>query len=470
MEARKTKEDGTVATRTPIELAHLLRCPLRALKATWARVQHKRDMFVVVDMASHWPVVTPLYSGLEQALKVLAAHSLGVPVEVATAKGGILRRHDVGHDLGAIWKHIAPEAQATLEEHWQQFTSLHDYLLTGEAAKDGLATAEGFLRHLSGEKGQGYENWRYCLIQMQEVPKVSTEGMLQLWESVVEVYDSCARPERKRPVRGPLEWVELRVHQAWEHARFQACIQIQEGARRNEYDIEAIGRSEIAWIRRHGGYANAAEQILWHRERGLRAEDEPERFEARETLRMVGDALPVLLEKTEDANLRVWGTRAQHDGVRIERAKDGHGPRCTTGTRHGKGRWSEQVPAGSTVVELDSYTLDLAMTIRQTLYEAGHSVEEHKQVQEGTPTGFWLLFEGTKSTDGKTTTVAVWQSREPGMGRLAVTIDGDRKEQGARMTAFRLEYYEREEKGEILGSRLKTWYGNADDTRDPRDG
>ena len=124
MEARKTKEDGTVATRSPFELAHLLRCPLRALKATWARVQHKRDMFVVVDMASHWPVVTPLYSGLEQALKVLAAHSLGVPVEVATAKGGILRRHDVGHDLGAIWKHIAPEAQATLEEHWQQFTSV----------------------------------------------------------------------------------------------------------------------------------------------------------------------------------------------------------------------------------------------------------------------------------------------------------------------------------------------------------
>ena len=275
-----------MATRTPIELAHLLRCPLRALKATWAQVQHKRDMFAVVDMASHWPVVTPLYSGLEQALKVLAAHSLGVSVEVATAKGGILRGH--GHDLGAIWKHIAPEAQATLEEHWQQFTSLHDYLLTGEAAKDGLATAEGFLRHLSGEKGQGYENWRYCLIQMQEVPKVSTEGMLQLWESVVDVYDACARPERKRPVRGPLEWVELRVHQAWEHARFQACIQIQEGARRKEYDIEEMGRSEIAWIRRRGGYANAAEQILWHRERGLRSEDEPERFEARETLRIVG--------------------------------------------------------------------------------------------------------------------------------------------------------------------------------------
>ena len=122
------------------------------------------------------------------------------------------------------------------------------------------------------------------------------------------------------------------------------------------------------------------------------------------------------------------------------------------------------------LVALDSYTLDLAMLIRQTLYEAGHSVEEHEQVQKGTPTGFWLLFEGTKSTDGKTTTVAVWQSGEPGMGRLAVTIDGDRKEQGAHMTAIRLEYYEREEEGEILGSRLKTWYGDADDTKDARDG
>ena len=56
------------------------------------------------------------------------------------------------------------------------------------------------------------------------------------------------------------------------------------------------------------------------------------------------------------------------------------------------------------------------------------------------------------------------------MGRLAVTIDGDREELGARMTAYRLEQYEREEEGEILGSRLKTCYGDADNTKEPMDG
>ena len=53
---------STKETRSLIELAHLPSLPLKALKATWSRTSHGRDMFAIVDMATHWPVATPLYS------------------------------------------------------------------------------------------------------------------------------------------------------------------------------------------------------------------------------------------------------------------------------------------------------------------------------------------------------------------------------------------------------------------------
>ena len=454
---------STKETRSPIELAHLLSLPLKALKATWSRTSHRRDMFAIVDMATHWPVVTPLYSGLEQALKVLAAHNLGIPVEVATGPGKILRIHH----LGKCWDHISPEAKEILEDHWEQFTSLHSYLVEGDQAKAEVATAREFLWHLSGkgERGDGYESWRYSLIEMQELPRVSVEGMLQLWDSVLEVYVAHTRPEANRSIRGAIEWIALRVHQVWEQARFKASVEIQDGADRDKYDCEAMVREDQRWMRKYGCYANIGADVLWRQSRGIPVvpAQGPKRFEVRRTIHVFGRMLLEMIAKTDDVNIVEWAGRARREGVKLVPGQDGKGPRCETRTRLQKARWSDEAPKGSTVAYTDDYNSHRGQEILLRAYEYGYKVDEYEPKYENDE-GFALWFEATKAGGPEETTIRVWRSQTPMPGRLAVEVEGDREEPAAKLTLWTLRYHEREEKGERLGKAIKATHGGQQTT------
>lgn len=454
---------STKETRSPTELAQLLRYPLKALKATWARTSHKRDMFPIVDMAAHWPVVTPLYSGLEQALKVLAAHNLGQPVEVATAKGGTLR--NCYHHLGKCWDHISPEAQEIIEDHWAQFTSLHSYLVEGDQAKAEVATARGFLWHLSGQgaKGSGYEHWRYSLIEMQKLPTVSVEGMLQLWDSVLEVYVAHTRPEADRSIRGPIDWVALRVHEVWEQARFKASVEIQDGPDREKYDCEAMVREDWRWMRTYGCYANIGADVLWRQSRGMPVvpAQGPKRFEVRKTINVFGGMLAETIVNTEDANLGEWAGRARREGIKLVPGQDGKGPRCETKTRLQRARWSDKAPKGSTVAYTDDYNSHRGQEILLRAYEYGYNVEEYEPKHENDE-GFALWFEATKAAGEQTTTIRVWRSQTPMPGRLAIEVEGDREEPAAKLALWTLRYHDREEEGELVERAVKATRGTIE--------
>lgn len=167
--------EGLIEEESPLVLGHLLQTPLKRLKDMWAATERGPDWMGRVEQARMWPLVTPLYSGIEQGLKVLAAKELGTPVRTATGKGGRLRA--CRHDLGCVWKEVGTAEKDLIEEHWRQFVSLHDYI--------PLTSAQAFVEHLSGPEGTGYEEWRYCLIESSRVRETSIEAMMQVWESII---------------------------------------------------------------------------------------------------------------------------------------------------------------------------------------------------------------------------------------------------------------------------------------------
>lgn len=450
-------------TRSEIELLHILGYPLKALKETWARVRDKRDMFAVVDMATHWAVVTPLYSGLEQALKALAAHDQGWDLGEATKRGKPL----CTHHLGCCWNLLGEESQATLEKHWRQFLSLHGYLRGEEAT----GSAERFLQHLSGDDGRGYERWRYSLIEMVEIPKVSVEGMFQLWESTLEVYGAAVRTS-EQPARGPLEWVNIHLKPAWDTSMWQASTEIQEEENRTASgeEVEEHARSHLRWLRSRRCLANVAEEMLWHRARGLEIPEEPRLEVTKRMLEHFGRAVEGVLKETKDTNLRLWGRNAVHGGITIARNEESGEPECRLNTRLAETVAEGNPPTKSTVIEREDRSAEVAETIRANMYQTGYEVREHLLSNTGAEGRYELKYRGVKEDQHEVTVIEVWVQPGQFLGKTAVRISGRVEEACAAWIKLWLTYFDRTEEGEVLGSRIQARYGNDEEGTSPDEG
>ena len=452
--------------KTPEILAHLLRFPLRELGATWARTKHKRDLFALVDAAVHWPVVTPLYSGLEQALKVLLADEMERTIEEVGGPKGELAR-TCQHHLGKCWDRLKPESRAVIEEHWSQFISLHRYMAEGEEARPETATAGAFLWHLSGgEKGGGYERWRYSLIEMHELPKVSVEGMMQIWDSVLQIYEKRIRPGSRQTMRGPLERIVRRINTLWEQASWKAEMEIQQGPEREQYDCAAVRREHARWLANHGWYANSAADILWRGERALPAADPdgPERVEVRRTLELLGPILRKELAETEDPSLAEWGRRARTDGIRLQPDSKGRAAECKMGIHEHEGRWQEESPEGSIVAYMDDEPFRQGRDTLLMAYSAGYEVREHAAGRE-TEEGFGLWFEATKGEGADKTQIRVWRCGTPPPGLMALEVEGDRGEPVAEMALLQMRFADQHIKGERVRREVVVghWGGGEED-------
>ncbi|MYA85227.1 MAG: hypothetical protein F4Y12_06540 [Acidimicrobiaceae bacterium] len=145
-----------------------------------------------------WPLVTALYNGIEQALKML----LLVPPNPCFTLETLAKR-PYGHNLEHLYAELEADDRDHIELHFREHRSLHDYKPPGLS----IATAEQFIAHInSGGRQGGLVSWRYILIQdISQVPSTSLWTMSEIWDAICcrirkEVFnkqDDCSSLSRR---------------------------------------------------------------------------------------------------------------------------------------------------------------------------------------------------------------------------------------------------------------------------------
>ena len=140
-----------------------------------ARNPIEHDLWDGYLVAQAWPFVTALYSGVEQALKMLlmAADPQLTVDEV---------RKKYGHDLSQLYSELSPEDAEHIELHFREHWSLFEYL----QQHDAFATAERFITHINGDDtASGHIWWRYTLIDPElQLPPTDLWTMCEMWQAI----------------------------------------------------------------------------------------------------------------------------------------------------------------------------------------------------------------------------------------------------------------------------------------------
>ena len=131
-----------------------------------------------------WPFVVALYSGVEQALKMLL---LAQPDTCFSLDE--LRKQPYGHDLERLFAALPPDDREHIELHFREHWSLYDYDTQGQI----ICTAEDFITHINrGGKQGGAVSWRYVLVDDSvTIPPMSLWTMCEIWRAV------CCRVKTK---------------------------------------------------------------------------------------------------------------------------------------------------------------------------------------------------------------------------------------------------------------------------------
>ena len=131
-----------------------------------------------------WPFVVALYSGVEQALKMLL---LAQPNPQFTLTD--LTKWPYRHDLEKLYSALPPDDRDHIELHFREHWSLYEYDTYGQV----ICTAEDFIIHInSGGKQGGAISWRYVLVdETVKIPATSLWTMCETWRAV------CCRVKAK---------------------------------------------------------------------------------------------------------------------------------------------------------------------------------------------------------------------------------------------------------------------------------
>lgn len=135
----------------------------------------KADAFGDYEAIQAWPLITALYSGIEQGLKMLL---LTTPDTTFTLKQ--LARDPYGHDLEKLYSELASDHRDHIELHFREHLSLHDYV-----PEQVAVSAESFIQHLNGGNPPKGLSWRYFLIDRAgQVPTTGLWTMSEIWHAI----------------------------------------------------------------------------------------------------------------------------------------------------------------------------------------------------------------------------------------------------------------------------------------------
>ena len=169
----------------------------------------KADLSNEYEAVQGWPLVTALYNGIEQALKMLLLIRSGDRFTL-----GLLASRDYGHNLEKLYGELAVDDREHIELHYREHWSLHDYI------PDDLATAKQFIAHVNRSSSQqttGLLSWRYILIEgPEQVPPTSLWTMHEIWDAI------CSRIRKASGKNDCFRLKKRLAHQHWSIATGRA--------------------------------------------------------------------------------------------------------------------------------------------------------------------------------------------------------------------------------------------------------
>ena len=150
-----------------------------------------RDFHQGTEIANYWAFVTLCYSGIVQSIKVLIAYEREVTIEQLLILKEAGKWKYRSHDVGRLFSLMDDNARRVLRDYYSRFQSLHNYI--------DVDNVEEFLNLISGPSGNGYERWRYSLIETEgEIPRISVVCMLSIWSALVALIRSRFSQERRK--------------------------------------------------------------------------------------------------------------------------------------------------------------------------------------------------------------------------------------------------------------------------------
>lgn len=160
------------------------------------------DLSDEYEAVQGWPLVTALYNGIEQALKML----LLIPSDTRFTLE-LLASREYGHNLERLYGELAVGDREHVDLHYREHRSLHDYI------REDLATAEQFIAHINrsnSSEAMGHLSWRYILIEgPEQVPPTSLWTMHEIWDAV------CCRIRKASGKNDCFRLRERLAHQHW---------------------------------------------------------------------------------------------------------------------------------------------------------------------------------------------------------------------------------------------------------------
>ncbi len=162
----------------------------------------KADLSNEYEAVQGWPLVTALYNGIEQALKMLLLIRSGDRFTLEQ-----LASREYGHNLEKLYGELAVDDREHIELHYREHRSLHDYI------PEYLATAKQFIAHInrsSRPQTTGLISWRYILIQgPEQVPPTSLWTMHEIWDAI------CCRIRKASGKNDCFRLKKRLAHQHW---------------------------------------------------------------------------------------------------------------------------------------------------------------------------------------------------------------------------------------------------------------
>ncbi|WP_419946336.1 hypothetical protein [Candidatus Poriferisodalis sp.] len=148
----------------------------------------QRDGWDGFMAARAWPFVTALYSGIEQALKML------LQLTDSNFTLQTLKASPYAHNLQRLHADLSPADKEHIELHFGEHWGLFEF----EQLDLTFDTAEGFISHVNGSgNGHGYISWRYTLVDPSvQIPATDLWTMWEIWEAV------CCRIRARLSKRG----------------------------------------------------------------------------------------------------------------------------------------------------------------------------------------------------------------------------------------------------------------------------
>ena len=343
------------------------------------RAPKTRDYHQGTEIANYWPFVTGCYSGIEQSFKVLIASERGLTVNQLIKETGKEYRT---HDLGCLFSDIDDSAKQVLDEYYERFQSLHNYIEP--------SNLQQFLSEISGRSGSGYERWRYSLVETDgEMPRICVECMLSMWGATVDLIASRHYPDTGRHVTMPDDELRDAMKASFSDA--------------SDDDIEAVND----FMDPHANALSAVAMLLWKDHRGICTEADGSDWLATFLRR----TMSAITEESNRSNVSMFINRA--------RGKFSSGLSVLWNCQHQRFEdipWNlpkrviDALPCGTQEFVPEQYD-----DLLRHVYQEGFSVRENLG---GVPTVLRLLVRAVEPTDGHIvfrpvrSGVALWSPRK----------------------------------------------------------